>query len=101
MQCGSHNGQTDDLQSWVDLGEGIGDAFPEHLSDGCFEVEQGHAHEHHGQHVGDQEGSSPVFVDQIRKSPEGSKANAHSDSTHDKFPFASVDMRVISVVGLL
>ena len=38
MQGGGHNGQTDDLQGGVDLGEGIGDAFPEHLPDGCLEV---------------------------------------------------------------
>ena len=101
MQGGGHNGQTDDLQGRVDLGEGIGDAFPEHLPDGCLEVEQGHAHEHHGNHVRDQESSSPVFIDQVRKSPEGSKANTHSDSTHDKFPLASVDVWVISIVSLL
>jgi hypothetical protein len=95
----SQDAETDYLEGWVDFIENEGYADPMHLSDGCFHVEERHAQEHDSYHIGNQEDSSPVLVDEVGHSPESPEAHTEAHDTHDVAPLVAVDVRVVRIIG--
>ena len=83
----------------MDLFEDKRSAHSKHLANGSLEVEQRHTDKNERNNIGYEKDSSSISIDEIRESPEGTKAYTDSNSTHDILPNMVVNMRIISIVS--